>query len=82
MTKLDFELTFQELHLSFNKVQEGQITEISQNCLELGLPRDSLQHFKYNCQHSSIPALSAANHSSKCQDRQQEHPHPSKMPSW
>lgn len=48
MTKLDFELAFQKLHISFNKVQEeGQISEVLlQNCLELGLPGDSLQCFK------------------------------------
>lgn len=48
MTKLDFELAFQKLHLSFEKVQEGQISETSQSCLELGLPGDSVQYFKYN----------------------------------
>lgn len=48
MTKLDFEFAFQKPHLSFNKMkEEGQISEIFlQNCLELGLPGDSLQRFK------------------------------------
>ena len=60
MTKLDFEFAFQKIHPGFKKVQERQISEILQNCLELHLPVDSLQHFKGTQHYSWISVLFAA----------------------